>query len=335
MKLDALAEALRSDAPIAHPEALLDALIDAEVPASTKRDLLLALSQRPERGDDLRTLALAMRRRALPVTAPPGALDTCGTGGDGSGSFNISTAAALLVAAAGVPVVKHGNRALTSRSGSADLLDALRIPLASDAARAEQQLEQHGFTFLFAPHFHPATRAIGPLRKELGIRTAFNLLGPLTNPAAPDFQLVGAATASAGRALADALAGMPIVRAFVVHGAPDWDEATPVGTFLRWDVTPGRVTQREIDPLFTYGVQRCEPEALAGGDGPLNAALLSDLFGGTRGGLRDAVLLNAALALELARDLSPRAAFEAAAETIDSGRARWRLERLLDSPPTP
>jgi anthranilate phosphoribosyltransferase len=311
--------------------ALLDALTADATSDADKRALLLALSARSEagdRGEDLRALALQMRARALAVRAPAGAVDTCGTGGDGSSSFNVSSAAALVAAAAGVPVVKHGNRAVSSRSGSADFYEALGLKLAGSPAEAEAQLEDTGFTFLFAPAFHPATRAIGPLRKALGRRTAFNLLGPLTNPAAPPFQLVGAATEAAGEALADALSGMPITRAFVVHGSPSWDEATPCGSFLRWDVRPGSVMKLQIDPLFSYGIPRCDPDALAGGDARENVALFSAFTAGVRGGLRDAVLLNAALVLELARDLTPQQALAAATGALDSGSVRWLLSRL-------
>ena len=156
-----------------------------------------------------------------------------GTGGDGSGSLNLSTGAALLAAACGLPVVKHGNRSVSSKSGSADVLEALGVTLPADPAAARALLDATNFTFLFAPNFHPAMKAIAPVRRALGVRTVFNILGPLTNPAAPPFAMIGAFDLPTARLLADTLAGMPIQRCFVVHGEPGWDEATPVGPFTR------------------------------------------------------------------------------------------------------
>jgi anthranilate phosphoribosyltransferase len=313
-------------------DAFIAALVDPSTPDALKGALLAALSAKGESGRELRGLALALRNRAAPVACPPGAADTCGTGGDDSGSFNVSTAAALVVAAAGVPVVKHGNRAVSGRCGSADVLEALRVPLSHDADAAARSLDRAGFAFLLAPSFHQATAAIRDVRRALGVRTAFNLLGPLTNPAAPPFQLVGAWDADAGERLAAALAELPITRAAVVHGAPGWDEATPCGPFLRWDVTPGHFSRREIDPLFSYGLPRRDPSELAGGDALDNARLMRDVLSGARGALRDTVLLNAAIVLELALELTPREALNRAAHTIDSGAAAWLLDRTEDGP---
>ena len=324
--LSTLLSASSLDEPLA--EALLDTLT-SDAPDALKGALLAALAARPVTGPTLRALALGMRRRAVPVVCPEGAVDTCGTGGDGSGSFNVSTATALLLAADGVPVVKHGNRAVSGPCGSADVLEALGVPLDQDPAAAAASLASFRFTFLFAPAFHPATRAIGPVRRALGVRTAFNLLGPLTNPAAPRHQLIGAATPEAAEQIALALSELPIERCFVVHGAPSWDEATPCGSFLRWDVRPGHTALREIDPRFTYGMTQHPPESLAGGDATHNARLLHGLFQGVRGGIRDAVLLNAALVYELLDpSLSARQALERATATLDEGRAAWLLDRL-------
>lgn len=312
-------------------ETLLAAFLDEGVPDVQKAAMLAALRAKGETADEVRGLALGMRAAARPVRLEPGMLaaDTCGTGGDGSGSFNVSTAAALVVAAAGVPVVKHGNRSVSSRCGSADVLEALGIPLATDASMARRQLTDAGFTFLYAPSFHPATAAVARVRKGLGVRTVFNVLGPLTNPAAPPFQLVGAFDAPTARTMAAALAGMPIRRCAVVHGAPSWDEATPCGPFLRLDVTPGEVVETEVDPLEVYGVDRCDPGDLAGGDADENARLLEALFAGSRSAIRDAVLLNAAIVLEITGIAhSPQEAFARAAAVLDDGRGPWFLERL-------
>src|SRR5690606_9814777 len=186
--------------------------------------LLAALRAKGETADEIRGFATAMRELALHPLVPPGAaiVDTVGTGGDGSGSFNLSTGAGLLTTACGARVVKHGNRSISSRCGSADVLERLGMPLPLDEHDAMACLEALGFTFLFAPAFHPAMKALAPVRQALGVRTVFNLLGPLTNPAAPPYQLIGAFGAEAARLMADTLSGMPIERAFVVYGEPGW-----------------------------------------------------------------------------------------------------------------
>jgi anthranilate phosphoribosyltransferase len=312
-------------------ESLLAAFIDPQVSDAEKGAALGALRAKGETGEELAGLAMAMRRAAVQVDVPEGApiVDTCGTGGDGSNSFNVSTTTALLLAASGLRVVKHGNRSVSSKSGSADVLEALGVSLAEDADTARGQLVDTSFTFLFAPAFHPATAAVVPVRRAIRARTAFNLLGPLTNPAWPKHQLVGAFSPEAAETMADALSRMPIERCFVVHGAPSCDEATPCGPFLRYEVTPGEVERVEVDPLFTYGIPRCELSDLQGGDAIHNARILEDIFSGTYGPMRNAVLLNAALVFELVEPgLDPKEAVARGAEIIDSGRATWFLSRL-------
>lgn len=311
-------------------EQLLGAFVDPEVSEAQKGAALGALRAKGETGEELRGLAMAMRRAAVQVRVPDGSpvLDTCGTGGDGSNSVNVSTASAILLAAAGHRVVKHGNRSVSSKSGSADVLEALGVSLATTAEQAVDQLVDTGFTFLYAPAFHPATGAVVPVRRALGVRTAFNLLGPLTNPSWPRHQLVGAFSVDAARTMAEALSGMPIERCFVVHGAPHCDEATPCGPFMRFDVRPGVVEEREIDPMFTYGLKRCALSDLEGGDAQLNAKLLMEVFSGARGAMRDAILLNTALVFELVDGDVPEDAIARAADVIDSGRATWFLSRL-------
>jgi anthranilate phosphoribosyltransferase len=263
------------------------------------------------------------------LPAGASAVDIVGTGGDASGSFNISTGAALLSAALGARVVKHGNRSVSSRSGSADLLECLGLPLPLDEARAGECLAATGFTFLFAPHYHPAMKEVAPVRRALGVRTVFHLLGPLTNPAEPPFGLVGAYSRDAAKLMADTLAGMPIERVFVVHGEPGWDEPTPCGPFELYDVRPGRVERSERDPL-AFGLARCTPQSLAGGDAAHNAVGLRAVFAGEdRGPHRDALVLNAALVLEVTGAVpDPVAAVRATGDAIDRGDARRLLERL-------
>ena len=310
---------------------LLLALTDPATHPAMGGALLAALRVKGLTADEVRGFASAMRRLARRPTLPPGppAVDVVGTGGDASGSFNISTGAALLSAALGVRVVKHGNRSVSSRSGSADLLECLGLPLPLDERRAGECLAATGFTFLFAPHYHPAMKEIAPVRRALGVRTVFNLLGPLTNPAEPPFGLIGAYSREAARLMAETLAGMPIERVFVVHGEPGWDEPTPCGSFELYDVAPGRVTRTERDPA-DYGLERCPPEGLAGGDAAHNALGLRAVFSGEdRGPHRDALVLNAALVLEVTGAVSdPRAAVRAANEAIDRGDALRLLGTL-------
>ena len=222
-----------------------------------------------------------MRALALKPALPEGvdAIDIVGTGGDGSGSLNLSTGAALLAAACGLPVVKHGNRSISSRSGSADLIEAIGFTLPLDENRAAECFVACGFTFLFAPYFHPAMKALAPIRTALGIRTVFNLLGPLTNPAAPRYLLIGAYDAPTAELMAGTLSGTRIERGWVVHGASGWDEATPIGSFLVFDVAGGRVTRREVNPE-EFGMARCSPRELKGGDAKTNLKALLDVFEG-------------------------------------------------------
>ena len=313
---------------------LMERLADETLPPAVAGAVLAALAVKGETAEELRGFARAMRglarRPRMDGHAP--LVDTCGTGGDGAGSFNLSTGAALVAAAAGAKVVKHGNRAASSASGSADLLEALGVPLPADAGEAEDALARHGFAFLFAPVFHPAMRAVAPVRRALGVRTVFNLLGPLTNPAEPPFQLAGAWSPRAARLLAEALAGLPVERAFVVHGAHGWDEPTPAGPFLLLVVEPGRVREERRDAA-DYGLPRCGPDALRGGAPGDNAAALRRVLDGERGAHRDAVLLGAALVLELTGlAAGPREGLERAAAAVDGGAARNLVDALAGGP---
>jgi anthranilate phosphoribosyltransferase len=313
--------------------ALMAALTSPDLPPALAGALLAALRSKGVRADEVRGFARAMRSLARRPVLPAGgpAIDIVGTGGDGSGSFNLSTGAALLVAAMGIRVVKHGNRSISSRSGSADLLECLGLPMPLDERAAGECLAATGFTFLFAPHYHPAMREVAPVRRALGVRTVFNLLGPLTNPAEPPFGLIGAYSSEVARLMADTFAGLPIERVFVIHGEASWDEATPLGPFEVYDVRPGHVTHGIRDPR-AVGMPRCSAEDLAGGDGKHNAAALRAVFDGRdRGPHRDAILLNAGLALEVVGAVADLAAgIKAAADAIDRGDATRLLARLAD-----
>ena len=292
--------------------------------------LLAALRAKGETAEELRGFARAMRELALKPVIPPGSpiVDAAGTGGDMSGSFNLTTGSALLAAACGCRVVKHGNRSISSRSGSADILEALGVPMPLAEAEAGAWLAATRFTFLYAPYYHPAMRVLAPIRTALGVRTIFNLLGPITNPAQPPFQMIGACNEKAARLLARTISGLPVERAFVVHGHPGWDEPTPTGPFLLLDVRPGHTTETIVDPA-AYGIARRHPAELAGGTAADNAAELRAVFEGRPGAHRDALILGAALLLQLTGNVpAPRRAAEAAESAIDDGSARRLLEQL-------
>lgn len=311
--------------------ALLGVLTDSECPPAMAGALLAALRAKGETPDEILGLAESMRglARRPALDGAAGLTDVVGTGGDGSGSLNISTGTALLAAACGVPVVKHGNRSISSRSGSADALESLGLVLPLDEEAAAICLARTGFTFLFAPYYHPAMKHLAPVRAALGVRTVFNILGPLTNPASPAFNLIGAYSPEMAALMAEALSGAGIERAFVVHGEPGWDEATPVGPFLLFDVRPGSVERTVRDPA-EWGLSRCSPEDLQGGDAEHNASRLrAVLCGKEQGPHRDALLLGAALVLQMTgRAETPVEAIAMGASAIDEGRGAALLESL-------
>ena len=323
--LENLANGAHLDATEA--EALMNHMLDESTPEALIAGVLTALRTKGECGEELLGITRALLGVANTVgNVPSGAVDTCGTGGDGANTFNISTAAGLLVAALDVPVLKHGNRSVTSRSGSADVLEALGIPFMQPGAQAGAQ-----FTFMFAPHFHPALKRIGPIRKALGIRTVFNLVGPLANPARPDFQLVGVATSERLPDMARALQGLGRRRAFVVHGEPGLDEATPAGRFTVIDVSQSAIVAADYTAA-DFGLGECSLDDLRGGEAAENAQIIEAIFAGDAGPKRDTVVLNAALALLLVgRADDPKQAAKLAGDAIDSGKAAALLEGLRRS----
>lgn len=312
-------------------EELLLRLADPQCAPAMAGAVLAALSTKGVVADEVRGFARGMRKLARRPQVPAGlkAIDVVGTGGDSSSSLNISTGTALLTAACAVPVLKHGNRSVSSRAGSADVLEALGLKIPLDERAVGACLAASHFTFLFAPHYHPAMKAIAPVRSALGVRTIFNILGPLTNPAEPPFYLIGAFNLEVAKLIAETLQGLGIERAYVVHGAEGWDEPTPVGPFTVFDVHPGRVDVQVRLPQ-EYGLAVCTAANLAGGDAQHNArALEAVLRGEDRGPHRDCLLLGVALALEVAgKARSPREGVEQANSAIDSGAARCVLETL-------
>jgi anthranilate phosphoribosyltransferase len=289
---------------------------------------LAGMRTRGETADELRAFARGLQQIAISpaISNVEHAVDVVGTGGDASGSLNLSTGAALLAAAAGAEVIKHGNRSVSSRSGSFDVLVALGLDVPWDPQRSGEVFEATGFTYLFAPLFHPSMKAVAPVRQSLGTRTIFNLVGPLANPARTPYLVVGAFSVESARMMADTLAGMDIQRAFVVHGEPGWDEPTPVGPYLMFDVRPGIVVEGVEDPA-ELGLDRCSPSDLMGGDPQHNAQAIRDVFAGEQGPHRDALVLGASLALRVTGSPT-REALQMATEAIDQGLAGDLLARL-------
>jgi len=291
---------------------------------------LVALRAKGETADEIAGCAEAMREHVLPVHPTRSDLvDTAGTGGDGKHTLNISTAAALVAAAAGVGVAKHGNRAASSQTGSADVLEALGFTLELPPERIARSIDDLGFGFMFAQAHHPAMRYAAPVRRELGTRTVFNVLGPLTNPARARAQVVGVYSPALVRPIAEALVQLGSRRAFVVHGAGGIDELSPVGPSVVAEVVDGGVRDRTIDP-HELGLEPCSLEELAGGSPDENAAAIRRVFAGEPGGKRSAILLNAAGAIAAgghAEDL--REGIEFARAALDSGAVVTRLEELI------
>ena len=294
--------------------------------------LLSALVMKGERPSEIVGFARTMREHAVKLSAPVAdVFDTCGTGGDGSGTFNISSAAAIVVAACGVTVAKHGNRSVSSRCGSADVFEALGVNIAASPALVERTLRDTGIAFFFAPTFHPSMKHAAQTRRDLGIRTAFNLLGPLTNPAGATRQIVGVPRPELTELMARALLMLGSTRAWVVHGADGIDEISTTGYTKVSECRGGAVHTFYVHPA-DFGLAKSAPAALKGGDAAENAAIVLDVLAGTRGPRRDVVLLNAGVALFVAGRVDTiREGIAAAAAAVDSGAARQRLEKMAAS----
>ncbi|HUH16802.1 MAG TPA: anthranilate phosphoribosyltransferase [Methylomirabilota bacterium] len=316
-------------APLA--EGAMEELMDGAAPATQVAALLAMLRVRGETAEELAGFARVMRSRAVRVEAPDGSVDLCGTGADGLHTFNISTLASFVVAGAGVPVAKHGNRAVTSRSGSADLVEALGIPLDPGPNAVAVAIREIGFGFIFAPAYHPAMKHAMPIRRELPMRTVFNLLGPLSSPARVRRQLLGVADPGLVPLLAGALSRLDTERAIVVHGADGSDELSLAGPNHALLVEDGTTREMVIDAA-ELGLARAPLSALAGGDAQLNSAIALSVLGGEPGARREVVLLNAGAALFVSgrvNDVADGVAL--AAESIDSGRAAGVVSRAAGS----
>jgi anthranilate phosphoribosyltransferase len=306
----------------------MTSLLEGSASESLIAAFLVALKMKGETAGELAGLARAMRHRMVRVNACAGAVDTCGTGGDGLGTFNISTVASLVMAGAGARVAKHGNRSLSSQTGSADVFEALGVRVAMTPEEAACAIREVGIGFLFAPLLHPAMKHAQSVRRELKMRTAFNLLGPLANPAGVRRQLIGAPSPLAARLMAEALAELGTDRAFVVHGYDGLDEITTTGPTEVWTVSAAGV-ERQVWTPADFGVPESRLELLVGGDARCNATITEQILAGEPGPKRDIVLMNAAaglVAAGLAEDL--REGLRSAVHSIDSGAAANKLDLL-------
>ncbi|MDE0374179.1 MAG: anthranilate phosphoribosyltransferase [Rhodospirillales bacterium] len=305
-------------------------LMEGQASQAQTAAFLMALRVRTEQVEEIAGAAQAMRAKATRVRAPAGAVDTCGTGGDGLGTVNVSTATALVVAGCGVPVAKHGNRAVSSKSGSSDVLNALGVNVAASVAAVEQAMRVAGVGFLLATVYHPAMRHVGPVRADLGLRTVFNLLGPLANPAGVRRQVIGVFADRWLEPLARVLHELESEHAWIVHGTDGMDELTTTGATRVAELKGGQVRTFTVTPEDA-GLSRAAPAELVGGDAAANAASIRNLLDGKRGPYRDIVVLNAAAALIVAQradDLEEGAA--QAARSIDTGAAGTALDRLVE-----
>jgi anthranilate phosphoribosyltransferase len=310
--------------------AAFDAILSGEVTPSQMGGFLMALRVRGETVEEITGAVTAMRAKMLPVAAPAGAIDVVGTGGDGSGSYNVSTLAALIVAACGVPVAKHGNRAASSKSGTADTLAALGVKIGVAPALVERCIREAGIGFMLAPAHHAAMRHVGPTRAELGTRTIFNLLGPLANPAGVKRQLVGVFSAAWLTPMAEVLRNLGSERVWVTHGADGLDEMSTTGTTKIVELKDGVIRAFEIAPE-DVGLTRVDLAALKGGDAAYNAEALKAVLAGARNAYAEIAMLNAAGALVVAgkaRELAEGVAM--AGDALASGATKLVLDRLVD-----
>lgn len=320
----------RHDLDLAGATAVFDQLMSGKYTPAQVSALLVALRMKGETVEELAGAAASMRRHAVFIdVGGRQVVDTCGTGGDGAGTFNISTTAALIVAGAGVPVAKHGNRSITSQCGSADVLRALGVDIEAPPDVMETCIREAGIGFLFAPALHPAMSHAAPVRRELGVRTIFNMLGPLTNPAGAQGQVLGVFAPELTEMFANVLRLLGSQRVFIVHGKDGLDEITTTTTTRISELRGGRVLTYEFDPL-TLIPQYASPADLKGGDPATNAAIVRAVLDGTHGAARDIACVNAAAAI-VAGGKAPDipAGFALAQEAIDSGRARAALDKLV------
>ncbi|WP_137601605.1 anthranilate phosphoribosyltransferase [Paucilactobacillus nenjiangensis] len=320
---------LKEELSFEEAETVMNEIMDGKTDDIQIAAYLTALNMKDSNPDEIAGSAKAMRNHAEPFEAGEEVLEIVGTGGDHSNSFNISSTSAIVVAAAGIPVAKHGNRAASSKSGAADVLEALGMNINLTPLQSEKLLKEAGFAFLFAQEYHKAMRYVSPVRKELGIRTVFNVLGPLTNPAHASRQLLGVYDQKMMQDLANVLVSLNVTDAMVVHGQDGLDEVTLTTKTDTIEIRNGKMTKYEINPL-DYGFELCKPEDLVGGTPAENAAITRAILNGEKGPKRDVVLLNAGAALHVANpELSLADGINKAAETINSGLAAKKLDQIV------
>jgi anthranilate phosphoribosyltransferase len=311
---------------------VMEEITSGEVTPAQFGALVTALRVKGESADEIAGLASVMRAKSVRVEMKAPVIDIVGTGGDNSRSFNISTAAAFVAAGAGLKVAKHNNRAMTSRCGSADVLEALGIKIELDAAQVQDCIEQVGIGFMFAPLFHPSMKFATAPRRELGVRTVFNILGPLTNPALAEAQVLGVASLNLGEKMAQVLKRLGAKRAIVVHGLNGLDEITVTGSSRVWELSDGEITEYDISPK-DFGITEAPVDTLLGGTPEENARIMRAVLGGEKSPRRDAVIVNAAAGIALGSKTKGLPALKEgvriALEAIDSGQAMQKLERLI------
>jgi anthranilate phosphoribosyltransferase len=330
-------EQLLQGTPLTRDQArnVMDQVMAGEVTTGQLAGLLIALRAKGETVEEMTGFVESMRAHATPLEVPGGAIDTCGTGGDRAGTFNISTAAALVAAGAGIPVAKHGNRAASSRCGSADVLEALGVDITLGAEGVRRCIDAAGIGFCFAPSFHPAMRHAGPARRELGVRTVFNVLGPLANPGRVRRQALGVGAPALAPLMIRVLQDLGHERALVFYGEDGLDELTTTGPSRVFELKAGTVNEYELEPK-DMGLARSRPEDLRGGTPAENAALLRQVLDGEAGPRREVVVLNAAAAILAAGKVDQwDRAIATARESLDSGRARQALSRLVEASKAP
>jgi anthranilate phosphoribosyltransferase len=330
-------EQLLQGKPLTRDQArdVMDQVMGGEVTTGQLAGLLIALRAKGETVEEMTGFVESMRSHATPLEVPPGTIDTCGTGGDRAGTFNISTTAALVAAGAGIPVAKHGNRAASSRCGSADVLEALGVEITLGADGVRRCIDAAGIGFCFAPSFHPAMRHAGPARKELGVRTVFNVLGPLANPGRVRRQALGVGAPALAPLMVRVLKDLGHERALVFYGEDGLDELTTTGPSRVFELKDGSVTEYELEPK-DLGLGRSRPEDLRGGTPAENATLMRRVLDGEAGPRREVVVLNAAAAvLAAGKTQEWGQAIAVARESIDSGRAKKALNRLVETSKTP
>ncbi len=304
-------------------------LLHDNIPVVQAAAFLSALRTRKEQALEIGGFVQAIYEEAVRIEVDRELLDTCGTGGDGMGTFNISTLAALVAAAAGIPIAKHGNKAMTSQVGSADILEALGVNIMLSPEQARRMLDEVGITFLFAPHYHPILKEVAPLRREMGVATIFNFLGPLLNPCHLSYQVMGIADHSMQESIALTMSKLERKRALVVHADNGMDEISPSGRTRVFDIEPGAMKSYDIDPL-KLGFDSISLESIVGGDISVNTRIAREVLEGNSGPFRDTVVLNAAAAIMTAGQAADMAeGKQTAEEMIDSGKARAVLMRMI------